>query len=107
MPQYFIISSNILKLLLISLVWIDLESTDEILISSGIFIFHFEISEFDKYELHPLKIFCFLTLSFNFHFEIFGIKVNDEQFSKILFKFYTFLVFHFEISGNSFNELHP
>ena len=33
--------------------------------------------------MHPLKILLILILLFNFHFEIFGIKVNDEQFSKI------------------------
>ena len=44
---------------------------------------------------------------FKFHFEIFGIKVKIEQFSKIPFDFFTFLVLYFEISDNSFNDEHP
>ena len=43
---------------------------------------HFEISGIIKRELHPLKISFISILLLNFHFKIFGIKVNSEQFSK-------------------------
>ena len=39
-------------------------------------MFHFEISGTIKSELHPLKISFISILLLNFHFEIFGIKVN-------------------------------
>ena len=60
--------------------------------SSNLLIFHFEIFGIDKSELHPLKILFILILNLNFHLEISGIKDNNEQFSKILFKLYTFLI---------------
>ena len=81
--EYFLISSNISEILLISLVWIELELKDEILISSGIFILDFDVSEFNESELHPLKILFNSILSFGIHFEIFGIKVNLTKIIKI------------------------
>ena len=76
-----------MELLLISLIEIEFELKDEILIHFSIFMLHFEISGIIKSELHPLNILFISIPSFNFHFEI-GIKVNNEQFSKILFKLF-------------------
>ena len=70
----------------IILILLDLEFRDEVLKHSGLLMFHFEISGIIKSELHPLKISFISILLSNFHFEIFGIKVNNEQSSKILFK---------------------
>ena len=64
--EFFIISSVIFELLLISLIEIGFRV--DILSSSGVFTFHFEISGIDNNESHPLNILFILILLLNFHF---------------------------------------
>ena len=73
-------SSDIIESLLISLIEIELELKDEVLKHSGLLISHFEISGIIKSELHPLNISFISIFLLNFHFEIFGIKVNNKKF---------------------------
>ena len=56
MLLFSIVSSDIIELLLFSLIEIELEFMDEVLKHSGLLTFHFEISGINKSELHPLKI---------------------------------------------------